>query len=177
MITISLWCLTLRIRNQKRATSTQETVRWKKSSSKESSKKKMRLRKCAKRNCSHKKRRLNRSRKPSKSLSRQNSRNTRMSKLIGSRSTRVRKSISNSTQLAMWLFRRSKSQENSGNTINRMIESILERFRISMSTSHWFKLILPLLRTRFWSAYCNKMLKNKSKNQLVRERERHLLSF
>jgi len=137
----------------------------------------MRLRKCAKRNCSHKKRRLNRSRKPSKSLSRQNSRNTRMSKLIGSRSTRVRKSISNSTQLAMWLFRRSKSQENSGNTINRMIESILERFRISMSTSHWFKLILPLLRTRFWSAYCNKMLKNKSKNQLVRERERHLFRF
>ena len=101
MITISLWCPTLLIRNQKRATSTQETVRWKKSSSKESSKKKMRLRKCAKRNCSHKKRRLNRSRKPSKSLSRQNSRNTRMSKLIGSRSTRVRKSISNSTQLAM----------------------------------------------------------------------------
>lgn len=166
MITISLWSLTLLIRSQKPATSTQETVRWKKSSSNVSSKKKMRIRRCAKRNSSHKKQKLSHSRKPSKSLSRLNSRNTQMSKLTGSKSTRVRKSTLNSTLLAMWLSQRSKSQENSGNTIRRTIESILERFRISMSTSHWFKLILHRWRILSLSAYCNKMSKNKSKNQL-----------
>lgn len=101
MIAISLLYLILLIRNQKPVTSTQETVRWKKSDFNENNKKKMRIRKCVKQNSNHQKRKLNLSQNPSKSLSRQNSRNTLMLKLIGSRSMRVRKSTSSSTQLVM----------------------------------------------------------------------------
>lgn len=166
MTPISLLSPTLLIRNPKQATLTRETVKWKRSSYRESNKKKMKIRNSVAQSNFNLRLRPLHSQNQSKLSSKPSSRNTPMSKLIGSRFMRVRRSILSNILLEMLLSLRLKSQESLGNTTRHMIESTLDTLRTLMLISHFFRLTHLLWRIQFSLVCSNKMLKNKSKSQL-----------